>query len=301
MQIQESEQMAGQAGISLSNNVSVGVLTQQINKQLCSSRSCNAARSDMVEGLLLCRRILHSWFLGQGVSEGSAAQAIRLCEGKYLQAQRRPTSWNRRGKFGVWEHCRYLWYKHAARLLRWCERKQFPTLVTEILRTHIYPTAGENDEETCACAIEAKQGSIPPICGGHCCNRQCNHGDRAVRDTIEAKAASEVSAKEGGCHNSCHSGDADTNAPQRNPKRHRATSPGFIDRNTRYVASAFSGCPLLRPLHKHPHPHRIVLLIASSRQYQYQGMNCQAVPSLPQAPSFKAPESCSILFVHIHS
>jgi hypothetical protein len=119
------------------------------------------------------------------------------------------------------------------------------------------------------------------------------------RRRAEAEAASEIGAKEGGCHNNCHSGDANTNAPQRNPKRHRATSPGFIDRNTRYVASTFFGCPLLRPLHRHPHPHRIVLLIANSRQYHYQGMNCQAVPSLPQAPSFKAPESCSILFVHI--
>ena len=73
--------------------------------QLCSSRRCNAARSEMVEGLLLCRRKLHSWFRGQGVSEGSAPHAIRLCEGKYLQAQRRPASWNWRAKFKVREHC----------------------------------------------------------------------------------------------------------------------------------------------------------------------------------------------------
>jgi hypothetical protein len=192
---------------------SVGVPTQQINKQFCSSRSCNAARSDLVEGLLPCRRQLHSWFLGQGVSEGSVVQAVCLCEGKYLQAQRRPASWNRRGKFKIQEHCRYLWYRHVARLLGWCERKQFPTLVTEILRTHIYPIACENDEKTCTCVIEAKQGSVPPICGGHCCNRQCNHGDGAVRDAIEAEAASEVGAKEGGCQNNCHSGYADTNAP----------------------------------------------------------------------------------------
>ena len=37
----------------------------------------------------------------------------------------------------------YLWYRHVARLLGWCERKQFPTLDPEILRIHIYPTAGE--------------------------------------------------------------------------------------------------------------------------------------------------------------
>ena len=190
----------------------------------------------MVEGPLPCRRKLHSWFLGQGVLEGSATQAIRLCESKYLQAQQHPASWNRRGKFGVQEHCRYLWYRHAARLLGWCERKQFPTLVTEILRAHIYPTVGGNDEETCPCTIEAKQGFVPPICGGHCYNRECNHRDGAVRDAVKAKAASEVGVKEGGCRNNPHSGYADTNAPKRNPKRHRATSPGFIDRNMRYVA-----------------------------------------------------------------
>ena len=37
-----------------------------------------------------CRRKLHAWFPWQGVSEGSATQTIRLCEDKYLQAQRRP-------------------------------------------------------------------------------------------------------------------------------------------------------------------------------------------------------------------
>jgi hypothetical protein len=138
----------------LSSNMSVGVRTQQINRQLCSTRSCNASRSDIVEGLLSCRTKLHFWFLEQGVSEGRAAQAIRLCEGKYLQAQPRPASWNQRGKFGIREHCRYLWYRHAVRLLGWYERKQFPASTTEILCSHIYSTAGEDDEETCAYAIE---------------------------------------------------------------------------------------------------------------------------------------------------
>ena len=92
------------------------------------------------------------------------------------------------------------------------ERKQFPSLVMEILRTHIYPTVSENDEETCPCAIEANQGFVRPVCGGHCCNRECDHKGGAVRDVVEVDAASEVDAEER-CKNNYHSGDQETQTP----------------------------------------------------------------------------------------
>lgn len=49
------------------------------------------------------------------------------------------------------------------------------------------------------------------------------------------------------CSHNSHAGAADTNAPVRNHKRHRATSPGNPDRTTRYVVSAWHGNSGLRP------------------------------------------------------
>lgn len=65
-----------------------------------------------------------------------------------IHVRARPSRWNRRGKFGVQERCRYLWYRHAARILGWCDRKKFPDLVTGILRAHVFPTPGGEDETT---------------------------------------------------------------------------------------------------------------------------------------------------------
>lgn len=89
---------------------------------------------------------LRSWFAGQGVSEEGAAQAVLLLDARTLLSQPRPSRWNRRGTFGVQERCRYLWYRHAARILGWCERRKFPDVVTGILRRHIFPTQGARDE-----------------------------------------------------------------------------------------------------------------------------------------------------------
>ena len=89
---------------------------------------------------------LQKWFGEQGVSEEGATRAVQLLDASTLLAQPRPSRWNRRGNFGVQERCRYLWYRHAARILGWCERKRFPDLVTGILRGHIFPTQGVRDE-----------------------------------------------------------------------------------------------------------------------------------------------------------
>ena len=152
--IEESSAMAPVAAISFSSEVVVEVLREQSKREFGSAGRCEGASSDMVDGLLRCRRQLHSWFRQQGLSEGSATRAIRLCEEQYLEDQPRPGAWNRCGKFGVSEHRRYLWYRHAARLLGWCERKPFPAFVTDIIRTHIYRTVGQDDEEACSCPRE---------------------------------------------------------------------------------------------------------------------------------------------------
>ena len=89
---------------------------------------------------------LAKWFAGQGVSTEGASRAVQLLDANTLLAQPRPSRWNRRGEFGVQERCRYLWYRHAARILGWCERRRFPDIVTGILRQHIFPTHGPSDE-----------------------------------------------------------------------------------------------------------------------------------------------------------
>ena len=91
---------------------------------------------------------LRNWFRGQGVSEEGAARAVLLLDARTLLAQPRPGRWNRRGTFGVQERCRYLWYRHAAVILGWCERRRFPDLVTGILRGHVFPTEGGRNEAT---------------------------------------------------------------------------------------------------------------------------------------------------------
>ena len=89
---------------------------------------------------------LHKWFSGQGVSQEAATRAVQLLDASILLAQPRPSRWNRRGQFGVQERCRYLWYRHAARILGWCERRRFPDIVTSILRGHVFPTPAVSDE-----------------------------------------------------------------------------------------------------------------------------------------------------------
>ena len=91
---------------------------------------------------------LRNWFTEQGVTEEGAARAVGLLDASTLLAQPRPSRWNRRGTFGIQERCRYLWYRHAARILGWCERRRFPDIVTGILRGHVFPTEGGRDEAT---------------------------------------------------------------------------------------------------------------------------------------------------------
>ena len=89
---------------------------------------------------------LRDWFLSQGVSQEGSARALELLDRSTLLAQPRPSRWNRRGEFGVQERCRYLWYRHAARILGWCDRRRFPDLVTCILRQHVFPSRNGQDE-----------------------------------------------------------------------------------------------------------------------------------------------------------
>ena len=100
---------------------------------------------------------LANWFTGQGVSAEGASRAVQLLDATALLAQPRPSRWNRRGNFGVQERCRYLWYRHAARILGWCDRTRFPDIVTRILRSHIFPTQGGSDEA----AREDVPGRVP--------------------------------------------------------------------------------------------------------------------------------------------
>ena len=104
--------------------------------------SCKSAKRVSLEG------DLQSWFVGQGVYVEGAERAVQLLDANVLLKQPRPSRWNRKGNFGDQERCRYLWYRHAARILGWCERRRFPDIVTRILRTHVFPQHGAHDETT---------------------------------------------------------------------------------------------------------------------------------------------------------
>ena len=99
---------------------------------------------------------LQSWFELQGVSVDGATRAVKLLDASVLLAQPRPSQWNRKGDFGIQERCRYLWYRHAARILGWCDRRRFPDIVTSLLRGHVFPQHAGRDETS----REAAQGSI---------------------------------------------------------------------------------------------------------------------------------------------
>ena len=100
---------------------------------------------------------LQSWFASQGVSVAGATRAVQLLDASVLLAQPRPSRWNRKGYFGIQERCRYLWYRHAARILGWCDRRRFPDIVTSLLRGHVFPQHAGRDETS----REAVKGSIP--------------------------------------------------------------------------------------------------------------------------------------------
>lgn len=84
---------------------------------------------------------LFSWFRVQGVSEEGSRKAIALLDSRYLEEEPRPRRWNQKAEFGHQERCRYLWYRHAARILGWTERTQFPDFVRELLRSEYYPSS----------------------------------------------------------------------------------------------------------------------------------------------------------------
>lgn len=107
-----------------------------------NKNSCKSVERISLEGEL------QSWFAGQGVSVESAARAVQLLDVNVLLVQPRPSRWNRKGNFGDQERCRYLWYRHAVRILGWCERRRFPDIVTGILRTHVFPPQVGRDETT---------------------------------------------------------------------------------------------------------------------------------------------------------
>ena len=128
---------------------------------MASGGACKITDRNSLESDLL------KWLSEQGVSVEGAAQAVHLLDANTLLAQPRPSRWNRRGNFGVQERCRYLWYRHAARILGWCERKRFPDFVTAILRGHVFPThavryeaPGEDEEGRLSAGARAASRSI---------------------------------------------------------------------------------------------------------------------------------------------
>ena len=131
----------------------------------CSNNSMSAERVSL-------ERELRQWFTGQGVSQQGAARAVHLLDATTLLAQPRPSRWNRRGKFGVQERCRYLWYRHTAQILGWCDRRRFPDIVTGLVRGHVFPTRPTREDGRVSAAAPAGSRAIDAahhFAGGSSC------------------------------------------------------------------------------------------------------------------------------------
>ena len=100
-------------------------------------------------GLDVHELVIWRWFRSQGVAEAGATRAVRLLDRTLLLKEPRPARLNRRGQFGAEKRCRYFWYCHAAKILGWCERKQFPSEIRDILRCNCFPSPTGEDEEAC--------------------------------------------------------------------------------------------------------------------------------------------------------
>lgn len=106
---------------------------------------------------------LQRWFRLQGASKREVCKAVRLLDRVQLEAEPRPRKWNRRGHFPIEDHCRYLWYRHAARLLGWCDRHQFPQFVRDLLRQVFKSSPKPEDEEGSACLQVQGGPNLPPV------------------------------------------------------------------------------------------------------------------------------------------
>jgi hypothetical protein len=118
---------------------------------------------------------LYCWFLSEGASVGEAAKAIRLLQKTLLLSTPYPRRWNRRGDFGVQEHCRYLWYRHGAVVLGWSEQKKYPTWVQDLLNHDFYSDVTTEAQGACSCPIVDEE----PYCSA-CGSRANGRGERHV-------------------------------------------------------------------------------------------------------------------------
>ena len=120
-------------------------------------------QSGELAGLEASALLIRSWFRSQGVGEEGAARAVRLLNREVLLNERRPARWNRRGQFGPEERCRYMWYRHSAKILGWCERHQFPAEIREILRNHCFPSPRAENEEARTHGASSRDISVSTI------------------------------------------------------------------------------------------------------------------------------------------
>ena len=107
---------------------------------------------------------LREWVTGQGRSESTASKVVDLLQAERLLSEPRPKAWNRRGQFAEEERRRYLWYRHAARLLGWKDRHEFPEFVRTLLKTHIFSSDGAHRETN---DEAGREGSIYTVAGVH--------------------------------------------------------------------------------------------------------------------------------------
>jgi hypothetical protein len=59
------------------------------------------------------KTLLQEWFQSESASTEGTLKAIQFLDPTVLLSMPYPSSWDRGGKFGVGERCRYLWYRQV--------------------------------------------------------------------------------------------------------------------------------------------------------------------------------------------
>jgi hypothetical protein len=85
------------------------------------------------------KTLLRQWFRSEFASIEGALKAIQFLDKAVLLSTPYPSTWNRRGNFGVAQRCHYLWYRQGARIFGWCEQRQYPAWVREVVKRDFYP------------------------------------------------------------------------------------------------------------------------------------------------------------------
>jgi hypothetical protein len=91
--------------------------------------------------------VIATWAKEAGASPGRVCTLVRCLTVGMLLAQPKPKTRYRRGTFSAVENLRFLWYRRAASLLGWKERRPIPKHIRSIIKLKVYPDTIHHGEE----------------------------------------------------------------------------------------------------------------------------------------------------------